>query len=352
MALTAQTLSTVYRMAAAHVGDKWALDEGILDNAFGALPTVREFMQRFKSKRLGGANRFFWGLRLEKGGGEGSYNGYDTIDTTPPDTDTIAQVSTKEYWRPITTSFRDRDLVRGPRAFAEEFKIRYDQAIQRLMDDLNTHLQSDDGTGNSSKRVRGMKLWIASDPTDSSTSPGGVSQSSNSNWQNQFKNNSNTASNLLLDLRTLVTLCKSGSRGPDFVICNRSFRNCLEGKIGGGGTYYHNPVITDPGKPLFGKKGDGAIGTLFYRGIPIIEDENYTQYGTSTGPGEALFIDSNTFAFVNALANPSVKGMFEYVTPERATDQTAEVGGIRWHGELICLERRRNGIEFNVGADA
>lgn len=349
--MTPQTLSIVYERAAAHVGPKWAVDRGIIDNTYAANPTLRLFMKHFRKVEMGGGERFFYGVRLSKMGGEASYSGYDTLATSAVSTDTVAQITTKEYARQVPHSFRDRDLIRGPRAFGTEERIRLTQALQQIADDLNIHLQSDDGTGNSSKRVRGCKLWIASDPTDSAVSPGGVSQSSNSNWQNQFKNNANARSNLLLHLRDLVTNCKSGNRGPKFAICNRDFRDCLEGLFSG--TYQHNPQQgAGDAAPLIGKSGDPAIGTLYYRGIPITEDESYTQYGTSTGPGECLFFDPSTFFIVNALSVRNLEEMYEYVPPQRATDQTAEVGFVRGHLELGCEERRRNGIIFNVGADA
>lgn len=349
MALTAQSLSISYRLAAAHVGPKWLTEDGIVDNAFAANATLQQFKRRFRMKRLAGGERVFWGVRLEKGGGEGSYSGFDTVDVTPPDTDTVAQANTKEYWRPVAYSYRDRDLVRGPRAFAEEFRIRLEQALKRIGDDLNIHGQSDDGSGNGSKRIRGMKLWIAADPTAAGT-PGGVDQANNSNWRNQRVDNSNTLGDLLLDLRSVATLSKSGNEGPTFIICNRSFRDALEGTFTD--TFQHNPVITSAGEPNKGKMGDPAIGTLYYRGIPIYEDESYTQYGTTTGPGEALGIREQDFAWVNALENARYEGLFEYVEPVRGTTQTAEVGGVRAHLELICFQRRRSFIIHNVAADA
>lgn len=350
MPVTGQTISTLMERAAAHASQRWAIDKGIIDNTYAANPFLREAVKRWEKREMGGGQSYVYGIRLSKMGGEASYQGFDELPTTQVSTDTVAQIDTKEYARQVPFSFRDRDLIHGPRAFSTEARIRLQQALQQIADDLNIHMQSDDGTGNNSKRVRGMKLWIASDPTDSSVTPGGVSQSSNSNWQNQTKNNSNTRANLLLDLRDLVTDCKSGNRGPTYGICNRAFRNCLEGLFSG--TYYHNPVPGEA-KPLVGKSGDPAIGTLYYRGIPITEDESYTQYGTSTGPGECLFIDESTMFILNALMSDNrLENLYEYVTPQRANKQTAEVGFVRAHLEVGCWERRRNGIIFNVGADA
>lgn len=341
MPITSQSLTIDYSRAAARVAPKWLTKAGVIDQAFGPNVMWKQAWKRFNKDNFDGGERVFFSVDLDTGGGEGSYSGYDQLTITPPNTETTGQVITAEYARPVSYSFRDRDLVRGVRAVGENMKLSFDKAMRRLFKDMNDHLQSDDGTGNSNKRLKGMKLWIASDPT-ASASPAGIPQDLNTNWQNQFSNGAGVAFSLP-NLRTLVTASTWGDRGPTFAVCSRAFRNKLEGSMTD--TFYHNPVIGDPGEPRTGKSGDPSVGKLYYRGIPIYEDPAYTVIGSGTI--ECLFIDERSFYFSNANVKASIENIVEFVPLDRQPAQTADVGFVRTHLQAYCVERRVNGIYTN-----
>ena len=79
---------------------------------------------------------------------------------------------------------------------------------------------------------------------------------------------------------------------------------------------------------------------------------DWTQYGTSTGSGEAVYLRKDSFRLLQASMRATTDGLFEFVDRQRAPFQTAEQAGIRAHIQLVCKEMRRNGLLHNVGADA
>lgn len=341
---TKQSVTIAYGRLESQVAPLFWQDKGIIDNAFGANPTWKWMAKNAMRKPLAGGERIYFPVRLTKRGGEGSYSDLDNISIVRPDNKTVGQVQTKEYARNVTISRRDEDLIRGDRAVAEVLVTEMEDALTTLIDDLNADMFGD-GTANSSKVVGGLPLWVATDPTAAGTTPAGINQNANSNWRNQTQDNNDTAANVLSDLRTLLTTSKSGNRGPKYGVCNRTFRNVLLADFTD--TYQHNPVIT-PGavQPLTGKAGDPAIGTLYYQGIPITEDEDAALSGG--GNCYCWFLDPSTFVIVDALrAGNRRADLIEWVPLHELDQQTAKVGFMRSHLALFCVERRRNGIFFD-----
>jgi hypothetical protein len=252
-------------------------------------------------------------------------------------------VQTKEYARNVTISRRDGDLIRGNQAIANFMADQQEDALTTLIDDLNSDMFGD-GTANSSKVIGGLPLWVAVDPTAAGTTPAGINQNANSNWRNQIQDNNDTAANVLSDLRSLLTNCKSGNKGPKVGVCNRTFRNVVLADFTD--SFQHNPVIT-PGsvQPLTGKAGDPAIGTLFYQGIPITEDEDAAL--TSGGNAYCWFLDPKSFVIVDMTRGKKRMDVVEWLEMVRLDTQTAEVGFMRAHLAIFCNERRRNGLFFD-----
>src|SRR3990167_10781465 len=319
---TKQTVSIAYGRLESQVSGLFFKDKGIIDNAFGANPTIKWLRDAAMRKPLGGGERIYFPVRLTKRGGEASYSDLDNISITRPDNKTVGQVQTKEYGRAVTISRRDEDLIRGERAIADLMVTEMEDALTTIVDDLDSDCFGD-GTANSSKVVGGLPLWVPVDPTDSAVTPAGINQNANTNWRSQIGDNNDTAANVLADLRTLLTLCKSGNRGPSHGVCNRTFRNVLLADFTD--TFQHNPVITRGAvQPLTGKSGDPAIGTLFYQGIPIVEDED----AALTGGGNAYcwFLDPSTFVIVDATRGQKRADLIEWMPLHELDQQTAKVG--------------------------
>ncbi len=217
------------------------------------------------------------------------------------------------------------------------------KAMRRIGNSLDTDAITD-GTGNSSKRLLGMSAWVSGDPTTGTVAR--INRANVSAWASKIVNNGNVIGDLLVDMRDLWSQCKSGPRKPTFILCNEAFERALEGQYTA--TIRHNLPSGAEGK---GHSGDAALTDLFYKGAPVFVSENFTQYGTTTGPGQCIMVNESTWAIIHA--NSMAKSdMIEFVPEQRSPSQTAMVSGVRFHGELFCDEPRKNGTLHNVGADA
>ncbi len=334
---TAQT--TTFNQMVARVAPKYLA--GVHDQVFNDAAAWRAFSGRV-STCGGGAADYKWNVDLGTGTGEPSYKDLDTINTHRHDTETVAYVDTKEYFEQWAVSFRERDKHRGELAVVQSAAASMMKAKKRMVDALDTHLILD-GSGNSSKRILGFAQWLDSDPTSDTVA--GINRANVTAWQNQYLNNANDATDILLDMRELYAECRSGAKKPNLILGNEMFVRALEGQYTS--DINHNLPSGGEGK---GHSGDGALTSVFYKGIPVIACENWTQYGTATGGGQCVLINTDTWRIVQANARAGAD-MFELVQEQRAPAQTAVVGGFRFHGEVICLEPRRNGVLFNVGND-
>jgi len=340
-----QTLSIEYGMLQSRAAPRYL--RGIQDQVFNSLPTLKQFAMKVPRVAFAGGQRYMFVVDLSKGTGDLSYSDLDTVQTARLDTETIGQIETKEYFAPAARSFRERDLHRGNLAVVDDaWAETLSKAMRRIADQLNSHIITDDGTGNSSKRLTGLPLWVAADPTAGTAA--GISRVNNSDWRSTTVNNSNTIGNLLLNCRSLTTTLTFGNESPDLILGNEAFRNALEGRYTN--DLNHNlPVGRSAGEVV---SGDGSVGMLFWRGIPVVCDKDWSQYGTSTGTGEAAFLRKDSFRLLQASSRASTDGLFEFVERQRAPFQTAEQAGVRAHLQLVCKELRKNGLLMNVGADA
>ena len=355
MGLSSPTSRTItYDGIQAHALATWYFkQEGVIDNVFGPFTAWRETMKRIRTVNHPGGERGTFAVRLDLDAVDPSYSGYGSVDTTVPNMDSVAHFPFAEYFVPVGQSFQERDLVRGEQAIARDWVIKMEQAQQRMNYNQNIHWYGD-GTGNSSQRYIGMAAWVDDAPTTGTVA--GINRANVTGWRNQTITNS-TVITLMADLTTLLTSCRQGymGRGPDFAITNQVLRNQLEGRAQYTTTtatytsYLTDVKSGDSGKPGTGRTADFGFGRCAYYGIPVMEDPDYTVWGGSGATeGEGVFLNSDSFRWINCIENPTVGGLLEFVDPERAIGQTAKVGGLRMHGQLVCVEPRTNGIILDV----
>ena len=67
---TKQTVSIAYGRLESQVSGLFFKDKGIIDNAFGANPTIKWLRDAAMRKPLGGGERIYFPVRLTKRGGE------------------------------------------------------------------------------------------------------------------------------------------------------------------------------------------------------------------------------------------------------------------------------------------
>ncbi len=267
-------------------------------------------------------------------GTAGSYQGYDTFDTTPSNTRTAALFDSKESIASIVVSQRDLDNMRSPEAVANLLQVETDLQMQELLRDLNLQAMND-GTGNSSKDIGGILAFAPEDPT--SDTYGGISSSSNSNWRNQYLDNGNSTADTLADMRTVYTNCTFGSRRPNFIITSRTVRNVYESKLTA--TLRVDPLVISDNK-----EGNARVERLRFGAAQIVVDGDFVAGSNGTTNWLAMLNTDSLKLYTKQGADFSVG---EFTSPQ---NQTVLVAPIRWHGALVCTERRLNGNLFDISA--
>lgn len=340
--ISGQSVTIAYDILTSRAGPKFM--KGIHDQIFNDHPTWAEMTRGAQPGMFDGGERVYATVDLARGQSDGSYRDLDTIDTARVDTETIIQLQTSEYAKPITVSDRERDLHRGKLAVVRALDASSRKAMKRLVYDLNSHLHLD-GTGNSSKRLTGFAAVVAADPTGSTLY--GLSQANNTAWRNQYQNNANGVTNLLLHLRSSVDNATIGNDGPTVILGNSAGCNAVEGQMTA--DINHNLPVGAEGTR---RSGDPAVPRRFYAGIPIVSDKDWTQYGTATGPGQLVGLNLRHWTHFNASARVNKGEHFELQPPRVAPAQTATVAILRYHGAFLCTSLRHQFVIFNIGADA
>ena len=316
--------------------------KGIHDQVFNDFAAWRSFSNRVKTIKQP-AGEYYWTVDLATGVGDPTYRDLEVINTHRHDTETVAKVDTKEYFEQIAYSFRQRDKHRGDLAVAQNLAATTEKAMKRMGNALDSDLINSAGLSNA-RGILDFAQWLDHDPTSDTVA--GINRGNVSAWANKTKNNGDAIASLLLHLRELFADCRSGARKPNLILANEMFVRALEGRY----TQDINHNLPEGGEGK-GRSGDGALTSVFYKGVPVVACENWTQYGTASGTGQAVLLNTDTWRIIDANAK-SGSNMLEFVEEQRAPAQTAMVGGLRFHGEVICLEPRRNGVLFNVGDDA
>lgn len=128
------------------------------DNIFGDLPLIRWLSKNGKIRKDGGI-KILEPLLYRKSTAQGSYSGYDILDTTPQETITNAEFDWKQYYLSVTIDGRTKLLNTGRARMVNVLDAKIHQAKTSLIDAMNTDLFSD-GLGNSSKALTGLAAMV------------------------------------------------------------------------------------------------------------------------------------------------------------------------------------------------
>lgn len=305
-----------------------------VDNIFGSNALFRAITELEDGKRMwtGGA-RISAKIRLGLDTSAGSYEGYDPLDTTPQENITLGLIRTAEHFGNVTISFRELDQSGGPEGLSGLLVDAIEGALGSVKHDINDAGWRD-GTGNLSKDMFGMAGHISSTPGTGTTM--GVSRSANTAWRNGATDNLATAANILPDLRALYDGARSGDDVPTLGLGTTGGLNAYEGQLVS--TIQMSPIVTEAGP----RTGDGGIDFLRFKAMRMVSDENAVGYGGGTGEVIVGINPKWLKIYVHRDAD------FAPTELVKVDKQTAYVGQIRFHGQLVPLQLRRHFVLFNI----
>ena len=290
-----------------------------------------------------------------------SYSGYDVLDTTPSDGMTRAFYDWRQLATPIAISRIEERKNSGEAALFNLLKEKIQQAEMSIAEEVNYQLIGKTVTsgaftsGNGGKDIDPIAMLVPKNPS-ASLAIGNINQSTYSWWRTQSVDGStdgatsqdtgtvkgydlNTWAELHMALRSLYNYCSRGSGGtPNLVLTDQTGYETFEASLAD--------------KVRYTQQTDGSLAfdnILFKKGCPMYWDEmipdleNGLNYQSTPTTSTYFMLNMKFIKFIidsqtNFMNTPFVK-------PE---NQDAKVAHIMLYGNLVCQNRRKQGVLYGV----
>lgn len=249
-----------------------------------------------------------------------------------------AETTTKWEWKTIAGSivrYRSDDFKnRGRTALINMVANKIKLAEKSAAKEMNRQIYLD-GTGNSGKDIDGLQNIVAEDPSASGdyATVGGISVANISAWQNQFYDATADAFEDIGRLRmtNMMHNCEDGSDLIDFIITSQELYELYEEEVAA-----IQQVI--PNEGVRNKIADLGFRNLWFKQVPLVFDKHIPV------SDRMYFLNTDTLK----IAGDQSIEWFEMTPWRDVPDQPKDrVAYIVWTGNLVCNNRRRNGVIFN-----
>lgn len=284
-----------------------------------------------------------------------SYDGFDTLNTSPPDGITAALYDWAQTATPIPVSNKEKKM--NKHRLIDFLAARIKQAELGAIDYWSKAvLQGSIPTGgsiytprtsviNGSTSVTPLFQFVQQDPTvggQTYSKIGGIDQSvsSNSFWRNRAKDFTGITvySQLLTYMENLLNTCAIGPGGqPKFAMTDQTTFELI------------NAAYYDKYRRTADTDNDYPFPNIKFRGCKVVWDENFpnvfagTTDTTTANGGSILFLHTDYLKIRYESDTDFVKT--EMVRP---ANQDAEVAHILWMGNITCSNRRKLGIGYKI----
>lgn len=260
----------------------------------------------------------------------GSFSGFDTLPTAQEDVRQLFTVDPSEYTSaPVVFSGIQMAVNKGPEAFLDAVATEMEDVSRALAEDMGGDMYLD-GTGNSSKNLKGLNYHI-DDGTDVTT----YQNLSRSTYTNLNATRTTQSGALGFDdLAVDTDAAQRGNDNPDLMITTPAVFSIIERLV--------TPTVNvsygqrfQTGAPTGTKQGinlNYGINALTWRGTPILADEKCTANNLWTINTKHLFLYQLDYS--SEMVEASKEG-FAWTGFKRGTNQNAVVGHLLWAGQLV-----------------
>lgn len=311
------------------------------------LPKVRTKIQQFVYRKNALTSLLMEKAKIVERGGESiyepvfatapvgatSYSGADTFSTTITDTMTSSQWSWKIIGGTAGITGEDEMKNSGPEAKIDLAEARIDQMKMAVANYLDNNLHGD-GTGNSSKDFNGLKLLVSTGTPI--TNPGGLSETTYANWANQratgitYGNSQQTTTGGYYTVRSVFLDCTDGTESPDCGIACLDMYESLLNTIGVNERYQMDSEHT---------KAFTGFQTINAWGTPVVMTRNSNAGSYANDDAKHYWLNTDYLKLViHKDKNFVMEG------PQKPYDQDVKWWKLMVGGELICTNRRMQGV--------
>jgi hypothetical protein len=272
-----------------------------------------------------------------------SYDGYDELPLTPNEGITQSTWQWAQAAAPISISEKERkqnkhrivNLVTAKIMQAElGFKEFWGKAFLQgsLVSGGSSIISPYTSPVNGSSFVTPLPDLVQLNPTASLTL-GGINQSTQSWWRNQYKESTATTKLAYMDeVMTMYMNCSKGPGGPpDLILCDQTSWALLHAAYR---EYYQNTSSSDGNFPFPNLKFWNALVT-WDEDVP----DAYSGTAATTTYGTMYFLNTKYFKCIYEAETNFVASEFQ-----KPLNQDAKYKHILWMGTVVMSNRRKQGV--------
>jgi len=283
----------------------------LTDNVHKSNATFAWLKENGVIKEEDGGERIVEPLMYGKNTTAGSYDGYETLDTTPQTGIDAAEYNWKQYSVSISISGKEERQNNGERRIIKLLDAKVKQAEMSLREIMTTGLFSN-GTGNGGRNLTGLEAMVAATGVY-----GGIDSSTYTWWAAGVESTSEALG--LPKMRTAYNAASIGGQDtPDLIVTTQTLFEKYEG-LGTASIQLQAPAVK--------KMLDLGFQTQAFKGTPMVWDEQCPA-------GTMYFLNTKHMKLVvHKDANFETT---DFVKPE---NQDARVAQILFMGNLTCNRR-------------
>ena len=278
----------------------------LYDNIFLGNPLLRRAQSKGWKRPADGGEKVIIPLEYAVQGNSDWYNGADTLNVADSDTFTAAELDWKQLYAPITVTRRDELKNMGKAQVVDFVKSKMKNAEKTMKRKLSVGLYSD---GTDADSILGLRSWI-----DTTSSPGGISQSANSWYQGQV--DSTTTTLTLSAMQTQYNAASEDDEMPSVAVGTKAVYN----------SYY--ALLQPQQRFTDSETAKGGFSSLMFNGIPMISDTNV--------PSNHLFMLNEDHLHLICHRDEDMR-MTDFDEP---INQNVKVAKIYWMGVLASSNNR------------
>lgn len=317
------------------------------DAVFKSNPTFAALHKKGVKTETTGGGKIQVNLMYGKNDTVKSYSRYEQLDTAPQDGIEPAFYPWSQYSGSVAIDGLSEFQNSGAPAIQKLLREKMTQLTMSFSEKMNADLWDRENltiatalTGNGNKNIMSIPLYVQAVVATAST-VGGIDQNTNAWWKNQMTDSDDTGSYALLlqELRTMYSKCSKGAGGPpDMVIADLTTYNIYEAAM--------------DTKIRYTADEDASLGfeNVKIKGAKMFWDEHVPD------PKVGVNWDSGSVAngaayFLNTKFLDLVVGKGKDFAPlgfQQPVDQDARVGLWTFYGQLVCSNRRKQGVLHDI----
>jgi len=307
----------------------------LIDNIFELMNFLNWLMGKGRRRMEDGGVEIIEHLMYAKNDTVKFYEGFETIPTTPQEGLTIARFRWAEAAGTLSISRREQRQNSAKHQLLNLVKAKTKQLEMSVRDHISTKLFANI-TAEPATDIFSILNFNHVDPT-TSTTVGGINQSTFTWWRNGQSDVGAYANNLLDKMRTAYnTVAKAGQGTPDFVLCTQTAFEYYEAL---GDTMKRFPLMRNDKATI-----DLGFEVFKYKGADMFWDPDFATNTPATG--ESMIIGKSSS--LSLVVDKESDFVFtDFVEPENQTAKTKKLIAM-----LQLTSNNRRAMHLLHGIDA